>query len=288
MDYPNKRKWSSSGYRRTTSNKRFYSNDVAQPRRSYKANYANIGKYRRFSRGGYYWKGGLYGRFSGLGNLAPENKYFDTNIQGYQVLAAGGNFMNTIVNMQRGTAPNERVGERVMIKSIQGKLQFTSPTQGNTNYNALIPYGVIKIMLVQDTQCNGTAAVPTEVLRNNFDSGGGTAIWPDKMRNITYSARYKTLWEETCVMKSQISTAVNQFTPASGLTATFAHFLTFDIYRKEFYKKVNIPVQYDEQGGAITVANIRTNNLFLLAGCNTEFDSLAILQGTVRIRYSDV
>lgn len=288
MDYPNKRKWTSSGYRRTTGSKRFYSDNVTQPRRSYKANYANIGKYRKFSRGGYYWKGGLYGRFSGLGNLAPESKYYDSNFQGYSVLAAGGNFLNTICNMQRGTSPVERVGERVSVKSIQGRFQFTADAQAATNYNALKPYGVIKIQLVQDTQCNGTPAVPTEVMRTNIDNGSGVSIWPDKMRDITYSARYKVLWEEVCVVKGQITTAVNEFTPSTGVTITYGHFVTFDLYHKEFFKKVNIPIRYDGQSGPITVANIRTNNLFVLVGCNTEFDGLCKLQGTVRIRFTDV
>jgi len=49
------------------------------------------------------------------------------------------------------------------------------------------------------------------------------------------------------------------------------------------YKKLNLPVEYSSTTGAIT--EIRSNNLFLLAGAAD--DDLISCQGFTRIRYSD-
>jgi len=61
----------------------------------------------------------------------------------------------------------------------------------------------------------------------------------------------------------------------------------FNTYQEyiEWYSKCQIPLEFSSTTGAIT--EIRSNNLFLLAGCSTGGDDLVNFLGTCRLRYSD-
>ena len=97
-----------------------------------------------------------------------------------------------------------------------------------------------------------------------------------EMRNIANTSRFVVL--KHVVIKLQSASA-------TGLDTNEAQ----DQQYAKFYKKCNIPIEFSSTTGALT--EIKSNNLFLLAGCQggTDNSNGAIqMTGVVRIRFTDV
>lgn len=204
---------------------------------------------------GYDRSGGFYGRFSGPG---AEYKFFDTSISAPmdatgEVPATGGQ----LVLIPQGVTESTRVGRKACIKSIQlkGNVVFAPAASANAASTAFL-------YLIQDTQCNGAAAAVTDVLTNANISVG--------LINLANSQRFRILKKWKWSMNS-----------TAGATTAYNNV----VKTMEWYKKVNIPIEYSSTTGAIT--EIRSNNLFLLAGSDQASDDLITYAGTCRVRFSD-
>lgn len=203
---------------------------------------------------GYERTGGYYGRFAGRD---AELKFFDTalafNLDTTGEVPATGQ----LVLIPQGVTESTRVGRKCVIKSIQIRANLTfqpgaAATAATNGY----------IYLVQDTQTNGAAAGVTDVLTSN-----NLAV---AMRNLANSERFKIykLFAWSFVSTAGVTTAYNDV-------------------RKQwtYYKKCNIPLEFSSTTGAIT--ELRSNNLFLLAGTDGGADDTVIVGGTCRVRFSD-
>lgn len=157
----------------------------------------------------------------------------------------------------QGTDEDERIGNKIVIKSIQ--MRGTMVYSPGAGANAC---DVSHMYLVLDTQANGAVATVTDVFNSNILSAA--------MRNHDNQKRFKILkhFEHTWNATAGVTGAYNQM--AQPYT---------------FYTRCNIPINYSGATGAIT--EIRKNNLFLLAGTAGQSDDLIAVLGLCRIAYTD-
>jgi len=224
------------------------------PRKKYRSQKA----LRKMVVPGYTRTSGAYGRFTprnqgGRGEL----KYFDTALS--FTCDATGEVPATgqLALIAQGTTEVTRIGRNATVKSIQlrGTASFAPAAAANAATNAYI-------YLVLDTQANGAAAAITDVLTANTM---GTALV-----NLNNSMRFRILKRFKFTMNS-----------AAGATTAYNNVVkTFD-----FYKRCDYPIDWNSTTGAIT--EIRSNNLFLLAGTDGSSDDLVTIAGNCRLRFSD-
>lgn len=202
-----------------------------------------------------------YSRYSGkyrYGRQQAELKFLDTatsftfDTTG-EVPATGQ--LNLI---PQGVGESERIGRKVIIKSIQCRWRCVPNT---TNWIG----GVLRLMLVQDTQCNGAAATY---------SGVGGVLEDDTVtafRNLENTSRF-------IIHKDWLFS----LTPKAGVVGAF----NTESRVVQFYKKCSIPIEFDSVAATGALTTIRSNNLFLLARSSVDDDVVQCL-GVVRIRYLD-
>lgn len=186
-----------------------------------------------------------------------EVKFFDTALS-FNVDATGEvPATGQLVLIPQGTTESTRIGKKVNLTSILIQAGISYSPGASATAPALV-----YMWLVQDKQCNGAAASATDVL-----TGSGFAA---AVHNLSNSDRFRTLkkW-------------VIEFNPGAGVTTAWA-----DMRQNlTWYGKCDIPIDFGPgAGGAIT--DQKSNNVFLLAGCNGA-DDLVTVTGTARVRYTD-
>jgi len=201
---------------------------------------------------------GYYGRYNK--GRSSELKFFDTTL-GFTVDVTGEVPATGQLNLiPQGTTESQRIGRKCVVKSIQikGELEtnFAAAAQADAP-------NIIYMYLVWDKQCNGAAAAATDVLTS--------ATFRLALNNMANSGRFVILKKWTVPMN-----------PVSGVTGAFG-----GVKRPiNFYKKCSIPIEFSSTTGAIT--EIKSNNLFLLAGCSPDGgDDGTSFDGVCRLRYSD-
>jgi len=207
---------------------------------------------------GYTRLSGAYKRFmpqnqGGRGEL----KYFDTALS-FTMDATGEVPATGQLNLiAQGVTEVTRVGRLATVKSIQlrGTASFAPAAAATAATNGFI-------YLCLDTQTNGAAAAVTDVLTGNNLS---TALV-----NLNNSMRFRILKRFKFTMQ-----------PGAGATTAYNNVVkTFD-----FYKRCNYVLDFSSTTGAIT--EIRSNNLFLLAGTDGASDDTITIAGNARLRFSD-
>jgi len=213
------------------------------------------GKYRkRKFRKGYSRSSGFYGRFGGA---SGEDKFFDTtnsfNFDATGEVPATGQ----LVLIPQGVTESSRVGRKCTITSIQikGSLIFIPAAAATAATN-------IFLFLIQDTQCNGAAAANADVFTG---ANLGRAF-----HNLSNSSRFK-------ILKKWVITMVSQAGAATALNNVIRYI--------NYFKRCNIPIEYSSTTGAIT--EIRSNNIFLMAGTAGQSDDTCSFEGATRVRFSD-
>lgn len=205
---------------------------------------------------GYARLGGAWNRFGG-NSRQQEKKFFDTalafNFDATGEVPATGQ----LVLIPQGVTEQSRVGRACVVKSLQLRIHagFAPGAAATASTNCWI-------YVVQDTQANGAAAAITDVLTTNNIA---TALL-----NLDNSQRFK-------ILKKLKMT----FNPGAGVTTAYNN-VNVD---KECYMKLNVPMDYSSTTGAIT--EIRSNNIFLLAGSDTTSDDTVTLDGNCRVRFTD-
>jgi len=229
------------------------------PRYNYRGRprYSRRTGFRRYAgRRGYARTTGLYGRFgvrNRRGLNAPERKWLDT-VYAEPVVNSPTN-QGSIVIMAQGASPNQHIGQKIVVRSIQTKLLFQLAA-------GEISSTIVKVALVQDTQANGVDASGTDVY-----AGAGPGIV--QLRDMENSLRFKVLWEETLSLDSGAGVA-DAYAGDDGLV--------------DRYIKCAIPIQYAATGEA-DITEVKTNNLFILASNSNS--GVVTMTGTVRIRFTD-
>lgn len=200
---------------------------------------------------------GRYGRNAYSAGMMPEKKFFDTALSFTfdstgEVPATG-----QLTLIPQGDTESTRDGRKAEIESVQIRAQLIfTPGAGASAAAA----DETHLYLIQDTQCNGAAAAATDVFTGtNFATA---------MLNLNNSGRFRILkhWCHT-------------WNVGAGVTTAYANVSK----QLEFYKRVKIPVDWSSTTGAIT--EIRSNNIFLMAGSGLGTDDTISLTGNARLRF---
>lgn len=160
--------------------------------------------------------------------------------------------------MAQGTSQSTRVGNKIHMTSIQGRLSITNGTVGT-----VAP--VIRYMIIYDTQTNAALPALLDILTP------GTVIG---FMNLANRDRFRIIWERT-------------FTPSVGTfsdTAAVAEFTEFI----KIYQKLNLDVVFNNTNGG-TIADIQTGSLLLVTLSNVAAGTGAPVDGSqFRLRYTDL
>lgn len=198
-----------------------------------------------------------YSRSSGKLNT-QELKAFDTalsfNVDATAEVPATGQVSLILT----GDTLANRDGATVTVKSFQmrGFANFV-PAAGATAATHVIIY------VVMDRQASGIAAGATDVLTS---TNAATAL-----PNVPNQFRFKILYRLVIPLVAQ-----------AGVTGAYNNTVVpFDIY----YKFKEPPtIRYQSSGG--TVADVVTNNIFLLAGSDGSSDDTVGINGNMRLRFT--
>lgn len=205
------------------------------------------------------------------GNIVPVNST--------AAISGGATAGTSLVSMNLGNTAQTRVGQKIIIKSIQfkGKLQQGAITYGDVGSSISgTPLTRVKIMLVLDRQSNGLQPSPSDILQNLTSVGA-----PDYPNKIGSAERYQTLWTHTYIINRE----------TGAYTGTADEMQAFGVQRKvEFYKKVNIPVTFATGGSSSDdSAYVKSNNVFMvfMRDYTAAAQGAVSLLGSARIRYED-
>ncbi len=218
--------------------KTFSSRDFAAKRHQ-----ASVSKARAVVRGqarGYVRDAGYYGRFARSGASVGELKFHDLDIDDAVVSATGSITALSCNLIAQGTSEIQRIGRKCTIKSINWRMTFALPTTAT----AASTSDVTRVILYHDKQCNGATATVTGILEStDYQS----------FNNLANKNRFTTLMDKTV-------TNVCKAGSGRGTTDTLSY--ADDIKEMTFFKKCDIPIEFDSVAGAIT--EIRSNNLGVL------------------------
>ncbi len=201
--------------------------------------------------------GGYYGRFAGAN---AELKFKDVTVDD-AIIAAGGVLTTSVNLIAQGTGESERIGRKCTIRSIFWRGSLSLPLlelEGGPGASERI-----RLIMYQDKQTNGAAATALGILE---------AVTVDDYRNLANSGRFNILWDHTVVLNYLTLShfAVNSFSMAQ-VERNFS-----------FFKKCNIPLEFDNTVGALT--ELRSNNIGLLI---VSEGGTGALISRVRLRFSD-
>lgn len=186
--------------------------------------------------------------------IQPELKFFDTALgftfdRTAEVPASG-----QLTLIPQGDTESTRDGRLAYIQSVQlrGNLTYV-PAAGATAATQVTMY------LVLDRQANGAAAAVTDVFTS-------VAV-ETQLINLNNSGRFRVLkrWDWSFASPAGVTTAYN------NIVVPFNH-----------YERMNLKVDWSGATGAIT--ELRSNNLFLVAGSAFDDDTVTFT-GVARLRF---
>lgn len=260
--------------------KRWFGEDYVQPQKRYMVGggvyqsrtyasrpvYGYGGRFRRSTRSGRFRKSGYYGRYSRGSQVSRirrglniEKKFFDTTISFLTDATGEVPATGQVTLIPQGVTESTRVGRVCTLKSLHLKFTARYLPAADT-----IGSAVAWIYVILDKQANGAAAASADIFTSTAGAGA--------MINMANSSRFKILRKFVC-----------QFNSGAGASGAYAQ----DNQPYEWYKKVNIPIEYSSTTGAI--GEIKSNNVFLYAGQdgNTGDDTISV-NGTFRLRFTDI
>lgn len=195
-------------------------------------------------------------------NVLKKNidvKFFDQLITD-AVVSATGLVQAQQYTIPDGNAQSEKDGLLIVIKSIQYRFQLKIPSTVTVADST----DICRFILVKDKQANGALPAVLDILN-------ATDITAYK--NLNNKGRFVTLFDKTVSISSM--GAFGDGTTNATLPNTKSW---------QFFKKVNIPIVYNNSATTGAIATINSNNLVLLliseAGkCGVNYK--------IRIRYTD-
>lgn len=202
--------------------------------------------------------GGFYGRYSGR---SGELKFHDVDLDD-AVVATDGSAVTASINLiAQGITESTRVGRKCTIRSINWKFRVDMPEVNDvTTPNTAEE---IRVILYLDKQCNGATIADTDLLETPS---------VQSFRNLANSSRFQVLLDKLVVLnwRTLASESATNYDQAEVIT------------EHTFYKKCNIPLEFDSTVGAIT--EIRSNNLGVLLISKSGTGGFL---SKIRLRFSD-
>lgn len=242
------------------SSRRRYSNATYGPYKKYRKTNGYISRGSR----GFVRTSGYYRRRGGVLDY-PEKKFRDSGQLNIAVVNTGTLAVPSINLVPIGSNQNEMIGRKIVIKRINIRMKVDLDGK-DTVASSEIGEGVMRILLVQDKQCNGTG------LSNTTDLLTTANIY--SYMNLENSKRFKILKEWTEPMSSPIGSESGTFFYGSNV-----HWINWS-------KKCNITIDYSAQaGGSRVIGEVKSNNIFLFA--ISDSSNTMKVSVLARIRYTD-
>lgn len=197
--------------------------------------------------------GGFFGVYTRRGR--DELKTNDVTQAQTDVPAAGA--FTLLSGVAQGDDFNERVGRKIIIKSLLIRIAFSSVADTSA------PIGdTIRMLVFQDLQTNGAAPGLTDVL---------SGIEPFDPMNLNNRERFRVLIDK------MVSLPANAY--AAGALSTGSP----TPKSMKLYKKLNTQQVFSGTGN--TVASIATGSIYMLLLANN--DNVSTSQFSTRIRFLD-
>lgn len=191
---------------------------------------------------------------------AGEMKFFDTTLS-FNIDATGEIPATGQLSLIRlGTSESNHIGRKCTVKSIQARMNLVfTPAAAATA--SVVTY----IYLILDKQCNGAVATVAGDANSVFDS-----------TDLRLALRLRANQERFVFLKSW----TRVFNAAAGVTTAYNN----HSQQIDWFGKCNIQLDFGADAGAIT--DLRSNNIFLIAGSNGP-DDLVNCAGKVRLNFLD-
>ncbi len=156
-----------------------------------------------------------------------------------------------------------RIGRKCVVRSIGWRAKTTLELNASA---ALGTPHTVRFMVVLDKQCNGAAPTVTGVLESaDYQS----------FNQLANKSRFTTLYDQVLDMNYQAGAGDGSTNDASPVNQSFT-----------FFKKVNIPLEFDNSVTTGAIGSIRSNNIFGIMISNLSSSTLS-LDSKVRLRFSD-
>ncbi len=197
--------------------------------------------------------GGYYGRYSNGGEL----KFHDVDLDD-AVVSQAATVTDSINKIPQGITEKTRIGRKCTIKSILWRYNLRLPATSTTGDTS----DTVRVILYLDKQCNGATIADTDLLESDdFQS----------FNNLANSGRFRVLMDRNHTMASP-----------SGLGNGTTNFFGENREDFTFFKKCNIPIEFNNTTGAIT--EIRSNNIGVILVSES---GLVQFGSKIRLRFSD-
>lgn len=199
-----------------------------------------------------------FDRTGGFFGASVELKFHDLDVNDATVAAGATIAEDSVLAIAQGVGESERIGRKMMVRSIGWRFNVKMPSSSNQNSTG----DIVRVILYQDKQTNGAAAVATDILESaDYQS----------FNNLANKSRFLTLMDRTYVSNAAAGSG-------RGTTDTLAFGKSY--VQDTFFKSVSIPVEYDSTTGAIT--EMRSNNIGVLL---LSKEGIAGFDSKMRIRF---
>ncbi len=206
---------------------------------------------------GYQRTAGFYGRFAGP---TAELKFHDLDIDDVAIAINGNIAEDSVLTIAQNNTESGRIGRKLTVMMIGWK--FEIKFLGATAIAA--SSDVVRVVLYLDKQTNGATATVTGIVESdNYQS----------FLNLANKNRFMILMDRTYSLMSRSGSG-------NGTTDKFGE----DVISDTFYKKCNIPIEYDNSGTDGAITTMRSNNIGVLLFSR---DGGSLFSSKMRIRYSD-
>ncbi len=192
---------------------------------------------------GAYRRTGFYGRYNNYnrgGGPGSELKFHDTTWDVNPIPAVGTFVRTSLCLIAQNVGESGRIGRKCTIKKIQfrGRVRLNS----FESVASPLPGDLVRFILYVDKQTNGAVATAAQLLDtdqvNSFSNLNNT--------------RFRILWDKFININGHGITSEGAGLVSQAASGRYV----------QFYKRVNIPIEYNAAAGAI--GEIRSNNIGMM------------------------
>lgn len=187
-----------------------------------------------------------------------ELKFHDVDLDD-AVITQAGTITASISLIAGGTTESTRIGRKCTITNINWRFDIVMNDTGTVDNTS----EAVRVMMYQDHQTNGAAAVALDILEtDDYQS----------FNNLSNKNRFTILFDKTYDMVCP-----------SGAGQNAADAFGETICSDAMYKKVMIPLEWAAQGALIS--NLRSNNIGVML--LSKSGNLTTFASKIRLRFSD-
>ena len=226
------------------------------------------------------------------GQGVGQNAAFPGHIDTYYTCNGDGDANNApgIFRVKQGAGASERIGRKILIKSIYFRGFIRCAEFANTKF----PHNlntVVRMMLIQDTQANGSIPTTTDIFdtyqsnNNDIETGGMNATL--RVMRIENGQRFKVLMDKTfqvndsSYIEYNVNAVVNGTANLDAAPTKVA--MGGGVRYFQCYKKLNIPIEF---GDATANPNqVKSNAIYLISSI---VGNSAYIAANGRTRFLDV